>query len=104
MLVSFYGKSSLKLVFTEACSQWDGICCHFVLIFKEDFYLCYMVCVECFACMCFCAQHACSAHGGQERASEPPELKWVWELSPGPPPGQQVPLNTESSLQPVLAF
>lgn len=38
--------------------------------------------------------------GGQERASEPPELKWVWELSPGPPPEQQVPLNTKSSLQP----
>ncbi|XP_050009588.1 zinc finger and BTB domain-containing protein 25 isoform X2 [Alexandromys fortis] len=30
--------------------------------------------------------------GGQERASEPPELKWVWELSPGSPPEQQVPL------------
>lgn len=37
MLVSFYGKSSLKLVFTEACSQQDGICCHFVLIFKDLF-------------------------------------------------------------------
>lgn len=45
MLVSFYGKSSLKLIFTEACSQWDGICCHFVLLFKEGLSLCYVACV-----------------------------------------------------------
>lgn len=46
MLVSFYGKSSPKLAVTEACSHWDGICCHFVLIFKEDLFI-FMLCGMC---------------------------------------------------------
>lgn len=56
MLVSFYGKSSLKLVFTEACSQWDDICCHFVLIFKEDLFIfmlhgmCWVFCLHVLLC------------------------------------------------------
>lgn len=103
MLVSFYGKSSPKLVFTEACSHWDGICCHFVLIFKEDLFI-FMLCGMCWVFCCLLYIACMQSPGGQERASEPPELKWVWELSPGSPPEQQVPLNTKSSLQPVLAF
>lgn len=57
----------------------------------------------CFAYMCFCARHACSARGGQERA---PDLwnSWVQKLNPGPPIEQQVPLSTESCLQPVFCL
>lgn len=76
MLVSFYGKSSPKLVFGEACSKWYGTCCYFVSTFKRRFVYLHVPCLGVLP-VCVCAHPACSVHGDQERTSDPLELGGV---------------------------
>lgn len=103
MLVSFYGKSSPKLVFGEACNKWYGTCCYFVSTFKRRFVYLHVLCLGVLP-VCVCAHPACSVHRDQERTSDPLELTGVWELNPGPLLEQPVPFSTELSLQPGLGF